>query len=76
MDKDSGENAQDAQDARIRNLWQSLGASGTNDCLDYNGLRAGLHKIDHRRLRATDRLPPLAYSLQLSRRPMVFCPRL
>lgn len=46
MDKGSGE---DPQDARIRSLWTSLGAAEQNNAsLDYEGLRAGLYKIDHR----------------------------
>ena len=37
-----------AQDARVEKLWQDLDTR-KEGCLDVNGLKRGLQKIDHRK---------------------------
>ena len=43
------EQSQNEQDARVEKLWKSLHAGPTKP-LDFEGLRKGLKKIDHRML--------------------------
>jgi solute carrier family 25 phosphate transporter 23/24/25/41 len=43
----AGGESQDERDQRVARLWTRLGAK-ERDHLDYNGLKKGLRKIDHR----------------------------